>query len=230
MTNIAIIPARMGSKRLKRKNIKLFFGKPVIYYSIEAAKKSKLFSKIIVSTDSLKIAKISKSYGAEVSDLRPKNLSNSVATTMDVINYEANKLKEKKIKVKNICCIYPVAPLTSSTLIKKLYLLIKDNKYNFTFPVCIVKKNSNYNNYFHLSKKNLIKKIFKNKNNILSYKNTYRDSGQLYWGKFSSWKQRKILFSSKTYAMPIADYMGIDVNTKNDWSNLKINFKKMKNA
>ena len=92
ISRLAIIPARGNSKRIKNKNIKNFFGKPVIYYSIIAAKKCKIFDKIIVSTDCKKIAKISKQYGAEVLFPRPKNLSNDKVDTVSVIHYEIKKL------------------------------------------------------------------------------------------------------------------------------------------
>ena len=92
---IAIIPARSGSKRIKNKNIKLFFGYPIIYYSIKAALKSKCFEKIFVSTDSIKIANISKKYGAEVPFIRSKKLSGDNVTTVSVIKDSIKKLRKK---------------------------------------------------------------------------------------------------------------------------------------
>ena len=101
---IAIIPARGGSKRIPKKNIKLFSGKPVIAYSIEAAKKSKLFDKIIVSTDDNKIAKISIRYGAEVPFIRPKNISDDHSTTTQVVKHSINYFNKLIYELKALCC------------------------------------------------------------------------------------------------------------------------------
>ena len=93
---LAIIPARSGSKRIKNKNIKNFFGKPIIYWSIKLAIETNLFDKIIVSTDSHKIAKLSRSYGAETPFIRPKNLSNDYVNTNEVIKHSIKWFKSKK--------------------------------------------------------------------------------------------------------------------------------------
>ena len=114
--NLAIIPARSGSKRIKNKNIKTFFSKPVISYSILAAKKSKLFKYVIVSTDSPRIAKISKKIGASVFFLRPKKISKDISTTQEVINHSINWFKKKKYKFQ-ICLLY----LSSSTIINSCF-------------------------------------------------------------------------------------------------------------
>ena len=113
---ICLIPARSGSKRIKNKNIKLFFGKPMIAYAIENAKKTKLFDKIIVSTDSKKIAKISSKYGAEIPFLRPKKLADDKTVDKTVINHF---LKNFKQRIEYLCYLYPNSPLLkTSTLIK----------------------------------------------------------------------------------------------------------------
>ena len=108
---VAIIPARGGSKRIPRKNIKNFCGKPMIYYSIKNAIASKCFKKIIVSTDDEVIAKISKKYGAEILFTRPKHLSGDNALTRDVVNHSINFMKDKGIEFNYACLIYPTAPL-----------------------------------------------------------------------------------------------------------------------
>ncbi len=98
--NIAIIPARSKSKRIKNKNIKLFFGKPIIFYSIDLALKSKIFDKVLVSTDSKKIKKIAEKYGAEVPFIRPKNLSNDFVGTPAVVKHAIHWCQKKKVKHK----------------------------------------------------------------------------------------------------------------------------------
>ena len=107
--NVAIIPARDGSKRIKNKNIKPFFGKPIISYAINVAKESKIFDRIIVSTNSNEIKDIALQFGAEVPSLRPDNLSDDFTTTLDVISYEVKNLNLKSDDI--VCCIYPTTPL-----------------------------------------------------------------------------------------------------------------------
>ena len=108
---VAIIPARSGSKRIPQKNIINFFGKPLISYSIIAAKKTKIFDKIIVSTDSDKIGSIAKKYGAEYLFKRPKKLSGDQIPTSSVVKHAINYLKKENQEPNFICCIYPTAPL-----------------------------------------------------------------------------------------------------------------------
>jgi N-acylneuraminate cytidylyltransferase len=100
---IAIIPARGGSKRIPRKNIKNFHGKPLIAYSIEAALNSNLFDRVIVSTDDNEIANIALKYGAEVPFIRPKNISDDYATTLDVINHAVKFCIESGMNLKYVC-------------------------------------------------------------------------------------------------------------------------------
>ena len=117
--NICLIPARSGSKRLKNKNIKFFFGKPLIAYAIIAAKKSNLFERIIVSTDSNKIAQIAKQYGAEVPFLRPKKLANDKAIDINVAQHFIDYCKRKKQKISILCYLYSTNPLLKISTLKK---------------------------------------------------------------------------------------------------------------
>ena len=108
---IVIIPARAGSKRIKKKNIKLFLKKPIISYAIKTAIKSKIFDKIIVSTDSKKIGSISMKHGASEVIYRPKKISNDTAGTMSVIKHSIKHLETKNYNFDYVCCLYPVSVL-----------------------------------------------------------------------------------------------------------------------
>lgn len=132
---VAIIPARIGSKRIKEKNIKNFCGKPIIYWPIKELIKSKIFDKIIVSTDSNKIAKIAKRCGAEVPLLRPKKISDDYTGTSEVVRHEINLLKSKKIYPTYVCCIYPTAAFLLSKDLKKGLQDLKKKKLNIFFQV-----------------------------------------------------------------------------------------------
>ena len=118
--NIAIIPARGNSERIKNKNIVNFFGKPIIYWPIKNAKKTNLFKKIIVTTDNRKIAKISKSFGAEVPFVRPKSISDRKTGILKVVKHSI-KLLEKKVKFNYVCCIFATAPLLNKKIIMAAY-------------------------------------------------------------------------------------------------------------
>ena len=107
--NIAIIPARIGSKRIPKKNIKTFFGKPIIYWTIKKLLESKLFDRVIISTDSEQIKKIAIKYNAEVPFIRPKKLANDHTDTLKVIAHAINKIKNNSDKINFVCCIYPTS-------------------------------------------------------------------------------------------------------------------------
>lgn len=165
---IALIPARQGSERIKNKNIKNFFSHPLLAYAIQSAIKSKLFEKVVVSTDSLKYAKIAKYYGAEVLSLRPKKISSSKSPDYDWINYTIDLYKKKKINFTHFFILRPTNPFRNSNTIKaawkkyKTYKncdslravsLVKEHpgkmwkeKHNFIFPL-IKKKISNQPTY-----------------------------------------------------------------------------------
>ena len=130
---IAIIPARGGSKRIKRKNIKRFHNKPIIAYSIEEAKKSKLFDRIIVSTDDKKIADISIECGAEVPFIRPKNISDDYATLSQVQEHVINELQ---FDGNYVCMILPTAPMIQAKYIIEGFKKIQNNEIVFSFSAC----------------------------------------------------------------------------------------------
>ena len=193
--SIAIIPARKGSKRIPGKNIKLFYGKPIIYYAIKKAEESGLFSKILVTTDSIKIANISKKFGASVEFIRPKYLSNDKVGTIEVISHAVNYLKKKNSFYNYVCCIYPATPLINLKKFKICYKILSSKKFNYVFPVS--KHHKTNNTYLLLNKNRTVKaKIESEKKNFSSL--LYNDTGQYYWGKFNSWLNKKKLFTSKS--------------------------------
>ncbi len=127
MKRIAIIPARGGSKRIPRKNIKLFHGKPIIAYAIETAIQSKLFDAVYVSTDDAEIAQIAKKHGAEVPFMRSEGNSSDFATTVDVLK-EFLGFLSKTENIDIACCIYPTSPLLSCSTLQKGFVELTENK------------------------------------------------------------------------------------------------------
>jgi len=124
---ICIIPARGGSKRIPKKNIKDFLGKPLIAYSIETAKKSKLFEKVVVTTDDEAIANIAKEYGAEVPFLRPAKLSDDFSSSGDAVEHALKFLQERGEKYDFLCTIYATAPLLQVEYLKQGLEALQNN-------------------------------------------------------------------------------------------------------
>ena len=226
--NLAIIPARKGSKRIKNKNIKLFFGKPIIFWSIKAAKESKLFDKIIVSTDCKKIAKIANSFGADTPFIRPKKLSNDLVNVDKVIKHSILWFKSKNLFFDKVCCIYPTAPFMNKEIIKEGFKKINKSKKSFSFTLTsfphpieralIIKKDGS------------IKTKFRNNEKKRSqvFENLYHDIGQIYWGKSESFLKEKKIFSKNSEAIYIPRYLAHDINTHEEWKKAELVFKALR--
>ena len=219
---ICIIPARIGSKRIRFKNILNFYGKPLIYYTIREAKKSKLFSRIIVTTDSKKIARIAKKYGAEVPFIRSKKLSNDTTAIKPVICDCIKKIKSNNIKYHFI--IYATNPLIkASNLIKafkkiiklKYKILIGVKKFNINPSKSIRIKNNDL--IFNFSKKIL--------NNSQNFDNFYYDDGSFTILDTKSYLRRKNWISKETTYHIHKENESLDLNTKEDLNELHRIFK-----
>jgi N-acylneuraminate cytidylyltransferase len=135
MANLAIIPARGGSKRIPRKNINNFLGKPIIAYSIEAAISSGLFDEIMVSTDDIEIAEIASKYGAKVPFYRSKENSSDVATTYEVLEEVLVQYKKMGFEFEYVCCIYPCAPFITVNILNDAFWKLKNQSYDLVMPI-----------------------------------------------------------------------------------------------
>ncbi|MFH0708576.1 MAG: pseudaminic acid cytidylyltransferase [Pseudomonadota bacterium] len=222
---VAIIPARGGSKRIPRKNIKLFHGKPIIAYSIEAAVKSGLFDKIIVSTDDDEIAEVARNYGAEVPFLRPKELSDDHTATIPVIAHAIQALRAKGDVIEAACCIYATAPfIRSEDIIRAYNALIEQNKH-YTFPVTTfpfpifrgVKRDVDgtikmfYPEHFASRSQDL--------------EEAYHDVGQFYWGTADAWLEGKLIFSDAATTIVLPRHLVQDIDTPEDWERAELMYK-----
>ena len=191
----AVIPARGGSKRIPKKNIKTFLGKPIISYSIKKAISSQLFEKVIVSTDDDEIACIAKRYGAEVPFVRPAKLSDDYTGSSKVVAHSVNWMHQHGFRVDALCCIYATAPFIRSNDLGMAYNIFKSNKWDFVFTateyVYPVQRS------FRLLKNGSVKmmspKNYPKRSQDLEV--FYHDVGQFYWGKPESWLEYKIVFS-----------------------------------
>ena len=133
MKSVAIIPARGGSKRIPKKNIRLFCGKPIISYSIETAVESSLFDQVIVSTDDEEIATVSRQYGATVDELRPPEFSDDVTGVLDVVSHEIRQLANRNYYTSDVCLIYATAPMLRIVDLKQSYEVFKKSNVDFVF-------------------------------------------------------------------------------------------------
>lgn len=213
---IAIIPARGGSKRIPRKNIKEFHGKPLIAYSIEAALASELFDKVIVSTDDEEIAQTARIYGASVPFLRPKELSDDFTGTGDVVQHAINYLKENGEEFDFVCTIYATAPLLQSKYLIQGYGKLKEsdavNAFSATsmpFPIWRtfkVDKNGRCEMFwpqnYHKRSQDL--------------EEAYQDAGQFYWSKLDK-KSDEIMFGKDSIPIILPRYLVQDIDTLEDW-------------
>lgn len=224
--NVAIIPARGGSKRIPKKNIKKFCGQPMIAYSIQAAKASGCFERIIVSTDDQAIASVAIEYGAEVPFFRPKELSDDFTGTIPVIRHAIEMLEQQNAKpISAACCIYATAPfiqpLDIITGLKQLQNNV-DCLYSFSvtsypYPIQRAIKVT------HDKRTEMFQPEFFNVRSQ-DLEDAYHDAGQFYWGRKEAWLNEKNIFSSHSMPIILPRYRVQDIDTQEDWLSAELMF------
>lgn len=219
--NVAIIPARSGSKRIPRKNIKDFCGKPIIAYSIKVAQDSRIFDKIIVSTDSTEIAQVAMDFGAEVPHLR-ESFCDDFATILEVLAYEANRLNLQKND--NICCIYPTAPLLKVDFFKKGFEKFLQNPKSYIFSACEYNSNPLRSFFVRDDKIQMLAGKFEfSRSQDLEI--LYYDAGQFYFGVAENFLAKKPIFSEDSRIIKIPQIFVADINTSEDWEIAELKYK-----
>lgn len=210
--NLCVIPARGGSKRIPRKNIKEFCSKPMLAYAIAVAKDSQLFSRIVVSTDDGEIAVIANQYGAEVLK-RPQLLADDYATTVAVIRHSIDALNLADDV--NLCCLYPCTPLLTAQIINNAYQKWINSNAKFCIPV--LEFESSIYRSLKLNEFDEILEIFDNENaRTQDLQKAYYDAGQFYWGSAKSWAiENKI--REQSVAFVLAKNSVVDIDTPDDW-------------
>lgn len=217
MTTIAIIPARGGSKRIPRKNIRPFLDRPIIAYSIRAAQQSALFDDVMVSTDDDEIAAIAEFYGASVPFRRSALNANDNATTADVLVEVLACYAERGQAYTFGCCLYPTAPFVTSTLLKEGWKLLIEDGFDSVFPVLrysfpiyrSVKLENNRVNMIwpdHLSTRSQDLPI------------AYHDAGQFYWFRSDALQQKGALWTDNSGGFVIPEMLAHDIDTDEDWA------------
>lgn len=214
---VAVIPARGGSKRIPRKNIKPFCGKPMIAWSIDAALGSGCFDAVIVSTDDAEIAEVARHYGADVPFMRPVELSDDYVGTVPVIRHAVEWFIANGQVPEHVCCIYATAPfVTSEDICSGLEKLIgNDCDYalsvtSYAFPI---------QRAIRITPAERVEMFNPEHFNTRSQdlEEAYHDAGQFYWGRASAWLEGKILFGTHALPVLLPRHRVQDIDTQEDW-------------
>lgn len=222
--NVAIIPARGGSKRIPRKNIKEFCGKPMIAWSIEAALQSGCCKQVIVSTDDAEIAAIARQYGAEVPFVRPVELSDDHTGTIPVIAHAIRWLSSQGVAVEQVCCLYATAPFVTPQDIRRGLDALSAGNSDYAFSV------TSYP--FPIQRAIRITATGRVEMFQPEYFNTrsqdleeaYHDAGQFYWGRATAWLAGRPIFSSDAVPVILPRHQVQDIDTQEDWLRAELMF------
>jgi len=227
---LAVIPARGGSKRIPRKNIREFCGRPMIAWSITAALESRCFDTVIVSTDDEEIAQIAKSEGADVPFMRPLALSGDKAPTLPVINHALNWLLEQKKPPSEACCIYATAPFVRSEDLKRGLEMLLSSKSLFAMSVATFAYP--FQRALRLQPTGRVEMIYPEHVMTRSQdlEEGYHDAGQFYWGSLAGWRSGKPLIGPDTSAVVLPRIRVQDIDTTEDWHNAELMFEYLRKS
>lgn len=215
---VAIIPARGGSKRIPRKNIKLFHGRPMIAYSIETALAAGCFDKVIVSTDDQEIADVAMQYGANVPFLRPANIADDNATTMDVMQHAIEWCDMQGWDTEVVCCLYATAPfVTSDDLLDGYQKLQNQDDVEFVFSAATF--SFPIQRAFKVSGEGAVSMFDPRQELVRSQdlETAYHDAGQFYWGRKTAFLECKSIFSPHSRIVLLPRCRVQDIDTQEDW-------------
>jgi pseudaminic acid cytidylyltransferase len=227
--NVAIIPARGGSKRITRKNIRPFCGRPMIAWSIETAINSRLFERIIVSTDDPEITEIASHLGAETPFERPAELANDHAGTLPVIRHAVDWLVHQGSPVTHACCIYATAPFLRAEDLKKSRMMMEEPELDFVFS--ITRFAFPIQRALKLDTENSLS-MFWPEHELSRSQDlpaAYHDAGQFYWGTADAWRTQDRIYSSKCRGHELPEERVQDIDTESDWRVAEMKFRLLAN-
>ena len=217
MSIVAIIPARGGSKRIPKKNIKPFVGKPIIAYSIESAQQAGIFDRIIVSTDDREIAEVALQYGAEVPFMRPSELADDFATNASVVFQALDWLRSNRFQVSYCYCIYATTVFLRPEYIIKGLELLRENKgatafsvTRFSYPIF---RDLKLNSAGRLEMIWPQYRLFRSQD----LPEAYHDAGQFYWADVEKFYRVKYFLSDDSIPIFLPNYLVHDIDTPDDW-------------
>jgi len=223
MSRVAVIPARGGSKRIPRKNMKCFYGKPIIAWSIETARSSGLFDHVVVSTDDYEIADVAKEWGAEVPFMRPDELADDFVGTTEVIAHATHWMIDQGWGVSAVCCIYAAAPFITTADLKRGIEALDSGAWAYAFAV------TDYSSPIFRAFRELpdggLEMFFPEHYPTRSQDlpSALHDAGQFYWGRPSAWTECKSAFGPlKSIPIIIPRWRVQDIDTLDDWHRAEI--------
>ena len=223
--NVAIIPARGGSKRIPRKNVKEFCGKPMIAWSIEAALKSDCFDKVVVSTDDPEIAEVALKFGAEVPFIRPSSLSDDFTSTTPVIKHAVEALSAALNETSLVCCLYATAPFVTPEDLKrglgKLVTSGSDFAFSVTSYAFPIQRAIRINSEDRIEMVN--PEHFNTRSQDLA--EAWHDAGQFYWGTTAAWLGERVIFGLGSSPVILPRHRVQDIDTPEDWLRGELLFK-----
>jgi len=222
---LAVIPARGGSKRIPRKNIKLFCGKPIIEWSIEAAQKSGCFDQVVVSTDDAEIAEVARQCGAQVPFMRPADLSDDQTGTTAVVAHTIGWFSAQGKQPEQVCCLYATAPFVSPDDLRRgLDVLTKtgsDYAFSVTSYAFPIQRAIRINEASRVEMFN--PEYFNTRSQDLE--EAFHDAGQFYWGRADAWSQGRMIFSLAATPVLLPRHRVQDIDTLEDWIRAEWMFK-----
>ncbi len=215
---VAIIPARGGSKRLPRKNVREFAGKPMIAYSIECALRSGLFERVAVSTDDAEIAAIAREFGAEVPFTRPAHLSDDHVGLTDVIAHATQHYKDRHPALEAVCCVYATAPFMAAEDLARGLKLLDDSHVDYVFSAT----SFGYPIFrsFHVDAGHGVRMFFPEHFNSRSQDlpEALHDAAQFCWGRVDAWLAKRRVFDEHSRVVLIPRWRVQDIDTEEDWT------------
>ena len=224
---LAIIPARGGSKRIPRKNIKPFCGKPMIAWSIEAALQSACFDQVIVSTDDAEIADGARQWGASVPFMRPAELSDDHTGTIPVIRHAIKWFEQQGQNIQEACCLYATAPFVRAGDLRRGLEILQGNDCDYAFSVTSyafpIQRAIRINGAGRVEM--FSPEHFNTRSQDLE--EAFHDAGQFYWGHAEAWIKGKMIFSQDSLPVLLPRYRVQDIDTPEDWVRAEWLFKAM---
>jgi pseudaminic acid cytidylyltransferase len=214
---VAVIPARGGSKRIPRKNVRLFAGKPIIGHSIESARRSGLFDQIVVSTDDAEISAVAREFGAEVPFTRPSALADDYTGTTEVVAHAVEWFIGGGAPISAACCIYPTAPFIRSNDLREGFRLIQTGRWQYVFAA--TRFVAPVHRAFSQNSDGGLQMLFPEKFTARSQDlpDVLHDAGQFYWGTASAWLSRAKVFDRDSTIVSIPPWRVQDIDTEEDW-------------
>ncbi len=231
MSAVAIIPARGGSQRIPRKNLKLFNGQPMIVWSIRAALVSGVFDRVVVSTDDPQIAAIAQAHGAEVPFMRPAELADAFTGTSTVIQHAIAALADQALSFDYACCIYATAPLLQTRYLRQgLEMLQSAPEKSYAFPVCsfgcpvqralLIEPGGGLTPMYPQFRATRSQDL----------PPAYQDAGQFYWGRSDAWLRGDVVFSELSLPIILPRHLVQDIDTEEDWRRAEFLYAALKAA